>query len=496
MIKAYASQEKSLEPAENHNSHEITAIYEKVLFMNADIPQRLINFNQEHILKHLDLVSNTEKQALFRDIEQIDLAQLANLYESYRLMHKVEKRKKFFQEVDTLSFNQTQTSEKQKRRLYSLGEDYLREGRVSIFLVAGGQGTRLGFQGPKGCYPISPVKTKSLFQLFAESIRALQHRYGNPLQWYIMTSQENNLETCNFFKQNNFFGLTKETVHFLIQRQIPSLNLEGKLIISQGKRIFKNPNGHGGSIFALHDSRALQEMAQRGIDEIFYFQVDNPLAKIADPLFIGAHVEQQAEMSTKAVKKVDPAEKVGLVGEIDGRLGCIEYSELSQKEAQERRKNGELRFNSANIAIHMLNREFVEKLNTRDNFRLPYHFAVKSIECLEVDGNRIIPKKIDGIKFEMFIFDALRFAERSVTLQVSREEEFSPIKNKTGVDSPETARKAMIKLFTRWLKSSNKISSIPDGLVIEISPLYALDEETFKKKFFPPSHILSPFYIE
>jgi len=441
-------------------------------------------------------MTETERQALLNDIEQIDFGQIANLYESYRSGLKAEKKKKVFQEADVLSFDQTKASAQYRKSLYSLGEDCLSQGRVAIFLVAGGQGTRLGFKGPKGCYAISPVKGKSLFQIFAETIRALQRRYGKPLQWYIMMSQENNEETCSFFEQKNFFGLKRGDVHFLIQKQIPSLDLNGKLIISQDKRIFKNPNGHGGSIYALHDSGALKEMAQEGTDEIFYFQVDNPLAKIADPLFIGAHVEHNAEMSTKVVSKVDPAEKVGILGKTDGRLGCIEYSELSQKETNERKKDGGLRFSSANIAIHMINRNFVEKLNKKEDFRLPYHIAAKAIESMDVDGNRHVPKKIEGIKFEMFIFDALGFAERSVTLEVPREEEFSPVKNRTGADSPETARKAMINLYTKWLKNSGKVSSIRDNLVIEVSPLYALDEKEFKEKFDPPPQIESPLYLE
>jgi UDP-N-acetylglucosamine/UDP-N-acetylgalactosamine diphosphorylase len=235
-------------------------------------------------------------------------------------------------------------------------------------------------------------------------------------------------------------------------------------------------------------------MADCGIDEIFYFQVDNPLAKIADPLFIGAHVENRAQMSTKVVRKVDPAEKVGIIGRVNGRLGCIEYSELSQAEIAERLPDGRLRFSSANMAIHMLNRAFVEKLTSDPDFRLPYHIAVKGIGSLAPDGSTV--KKIDGIKFEMFIFDALGFAERSVTLEVSREEEFSPVKNSAGADSPDTARAAMIARHRSWLQASGKLPSVPDDLIIEISPLYALDAAEFAEKYTLPPTLPSPVYIE
>ena len=464
--------------------------------MAADITKLLNIYNQEHLLRHLDLLTDSGQQVLLRDIEQIDFRQTTNLYAAYRSLLNAESEKKVLQEADPLSYIQPEASSQERKRLYSIGEDCLGQGRVAVFLVAGGQGTRLGFKGPKGCFAISPVKGKSLFQLFAESIRALQRRYGRPLPWYIMTSRENNAATSAFFEQNHFFGLKREQVHFLIQKQIPSLDLEGRLIISRDKTIFKNTDGHGGSISALHDSGALEEMTRQGIEEIFYFQVDNPLVKIADPLFIGAHVEHNAEMSSKAVKKVDPLERVGIIGRINGRLGCIEYSELSEKETRERKKDGRLRFSSANIAVHMLNRAFVEKINKEQGFSLPHHIAAKEIESLDVNGSSHILKKIEGIKFEMFIFDALGFAQNSVTLEVSREEEFSPVKNSRGADSPDTARRAMINLHKKWLKGSGKMPSVPDSLVVEISPLYALDADEFKEKFTPPSQISSPLYLE
>ncbi len=381
----------------------------------------------------------------------------------------------------------------ERERLFAVGEDILRQGRVAIFLVAGGQGTRLGYPGPKGCFPISPVKQKSLFQLFAESILALRRRYAAALPWYIMTSQENNGATCAFFKEHAYFGLAPDSVRFIIQKENPSLDLDGRLIISPENRIFKNPNGHGGSLTALKDSGALADMAARGIDEIFYFQVDNPLAKIADPLFIGAHVAGRAQMSTKVVPKVDPGEKVGIIGRINGRLGCIEYSELSQAGIKERLPDGRLRFSSANIAIHLLNRGFVEKLTADPDFQLPYHIAVKAIDALGPDGEQ---KRIEGIKFETFIFDALGFAERSVTLEVSRDKEFSPVKNAAGSDSPDTARAALCALHRSWLAASGKLAALTDDLAVEVSPLYALDAEEFTKKYIAPDSLTSPAYIE
>jgi len=461
--------------------------------MADDRANTLRAYKQDHIHAYLEVLPGPERQRLLDDATQIDLENIAGLYGAYRTAREQGHEKKTFEAAEVLQLPRTNVFAAGRSRLVSLGEDILRQGRVAIFLVAGGQGTRLGYNGPKGCFPVSPVKQKSLFQLFSESIMALRRRYGALLPWYILTSRENNAATCAFFNDHNFFGLPADTVRFIIQKEIPSLDLTGRIIVSPDKKIFKNPNGHGGSLDALKDSGALAEMAARGIDEIFYFQVDNPLAKIADPLFIGAHVENRAQMSTKVVRKVNPAEKVGIIGRINGRLGCIEYSELSQAEIEERLPDGRLRFSSANIAIHLLNREFVEKLTSDPDFRLPYHIAVKGIDSLAADGATV--QKIDGLKFEMFIFDALGFAERSVTLEVPREEEFSPVKNASGADSPGTARAAMIAQHLSWLQGSGKLPAAPDDLVVEVSPLYALDATEFAKKYTPPAILTSPVYI-
>jgi len=464
--------------------------------MATDIDRILSRSNQTHIFQFLDCLPATERQALIDDIARFDLVQLAALHAHHQATCQAPAHQQSLQTVEALRFTPSPASQHERRRMHAIGEDCLRQGRVALFLVAGGQATRLGLQGPKGCYPLTPVRQKSLFQLYAEGIRALQLRYGRPLPWYIMTSEDNNAATKSFFEHNGFFGLEPDRVRFLVQQQIPSLDIDGRLIVGRNGKLFTNPNGHGGSLQALHDSGALADLAAAGIEEIFYFQVDNPLARIADPLFIGAHLEQRADMSTKVVSKTDPHEKVGIIGRIDGRLGCIEYSELSPAEACQRSPDGSLRFSSANIAIHVLNRRFVEKLVCQAAFSLPYHCALKQIECLAVDKGRLCPLTIQGLKFEMFIFDALARDERSVTREVSRAEEFAPIKNRDGADSPATARRAMISLHTAWLRGAAPAASLPDDLVIEVSPLYACDAESFQQRFVAPAQLSSPLYFE
>jgi len=465
--------------------------------MTDDYALLLKQYGQEHLLDYLPMLGEREQKMLLADIDQIDLDALTDLYHSYTANHNTASNDDIVvEQAEVLSFHKPSDATDERKRLYAEGESLLSAGKVALFLVAGGQGTRLGFDGPKGCFPISPVAAKSLFQLFAESVLALQRRYCNSIPWYIMTSQENNTETTDFFQTNLFFGLDPASVHFIVQQQIPSLTLDGKLIVGENKRIFKNPNGHGGSLYALHESGALQDMSRRGIEEIFYFQVDNPLVNIADPLFIGAHRQHGADMSTKVVEKIDPSERVGIIGKLNGRLSCIEYSELTDEQARERLDDGRLRFSSANIAIHMINRRFVERLIASSHFHLPYHFAVKDIVCLVPEASRLISTTMKGIKCEMFVFDALGSARNAVTLEVSRGEEFSPVKNADGSDSPHTARRSLSARYAGWLRRSAPHLSIPDSFVVEVSPLYALTEEEFSAKYTPPLHIASPLYIE
>jgi len=464
--------------------------------MNRDtIKNLLAEHKQQRLLSCLDRLDHQQYDALSRELGALDFSEISALYQNYCSRDDMHIEKKF-QEAELLCPAGDVSGQAERERLIELGRQALRGGRVALFLVAGGQGSRLGFDGPKGCFPLSPLKSKTLFQLFAEQVLALRRSYGVSLPWYILTSDENNQATRDFFHSHGYFGLQADDVHCIVQKQIPSLDLDGQLLLGRDGQLFKNPNGHGGSLYALQDSGALDEMAGRGIDEIFYFQVDNPLVKIADPLFIGAHIDQRAEMSTKVVRKTDPGEKVGIIGRVNGRLGCIEYSELTAAQTAEKAADGSLRFKSANIAVHMLNRSFIEKLVRRVDFHLPYHSAVKDISCMNCQADRLVESSVKGIKFEMFIFDALGFAERSVTLEVPREEDFSPVKNADGADSPASARQAMLSRDRCRLARALPGLDIPENLEVEISPLFALDAQELAEKISPDIDLSAPLYLE
>lgn len=367
----------------------------------------------------------------------------------------------------------------------SLGERLLSEGKVAGFVVAGGQGTRLGFGGPKGDYPVSPLRQKTLFCLFAESLRALQAKYGSVIPWYIMTSPLNYDATVEIFEKSGYFGLDKKDVFIFVQGTLPNFDFGGKILMAEKGRIACSPDGHGGSLSALYRSGAVAEMRARGVEYISYWQVDNPLVRIMDPLFIGLHAMKGAEMSSKALKKRGAGEKVGNFCSVDGKVTVIEYSDLPDEYAERRNADGSLCFELGSIAIHMISRSFVELLN-RDGFSLPLHRAVKKIGHIDADGKEVIAEEPNGVKLESFIFDALPMAEKSIILETIRADEFGPVKNAEGEDSVGVTRGMMIERAAKWLEEAGV--SVPrksDGTVdavIEIAASFAVDAEDVKRR--------------
>jgi len=366
-----------------------------------------------------------------------------------------------------------------------LGEELISAGKVAGFVVAGGQGTRLGFDGPKGDFPITPVKNKTLFQLFAETFAAASNRYKTSCPWYVMTSPLNHAETQEVFRSNDYYGLDESDVFIFEQGTLPNFSFDGKILLADKDRISCSPDGHGGSLKALYKGGSVADMKRRGVEFISYWQVDNPLVNIFDPLFVGLHALDEAEMSSKALIKAEPKEKIGNFCLVDGKVTVIEYSDLPDELAAKRSPEGSLVFELGSIAIHIINRSFVERLNSED-FALPLHRAVKKIPHIDSEGRLVDPAEPNGIKLESFVFDALPLASRSIILETKRSEEFAPLKNRTGVDSVESARKMMVARAAAWLESAGvAVPSKQDGSVdclIEIAPSFALERGDVEAK--------------
>ncbi len=452
-----------------------------------------LDHGQQHVFRFWDDLNADQQKALIEQLKTIDWEQLEHLIQ--KALHPTQKIPHRLEPAPVITLKERQQRD---ANVIPIGEQALSEGKVGLCLVAGGQGSRLGFDGPKGCFPITPVKNKMLFQLHAEKIKALTNRYRVDLPWYIMTSKTNHQQTIDCFEKYDYFGLGKENVFFFVQEMIPAVDEQGKLILVEKNRIFESPNGHGGVLKALSDSGALNDMKQRGLQYLFYFQVDNVLVKMADPAFIGYHIEQQAQMSSKVVRKRHPEERVGVICKIDGKIGVIEYSDLDAEHMYATAPDGQLLFWAGSIAIHMIDVQFIED-ETQNGFKLPFHVAHKAIPYLDEQGRLIRPEGKNGFKFETFIFDALLDAKKVCTIEVEREQEFSPVKNKQGADSPQTARQDLSRFYAQWLEACGIAVPTKNGLPafpIEISPLFALDaqELAHKIKSLPP--INGPVYLE
>ncbi len=450
--------------------------------------------HQEQVLRFWDELNDREKAHLLDQIARIDFDNLEKLIALTRV--RDESAVVEMTEAPVIKLSERAALDKKMRKT---GEQALSRGEVAVFLVAGGQGSRLGFEGPKGIFPVTPVKNKSLFQLHAEKIRARATRYGCVIPWYIMTSQSNHDDTIRFFRENRFFGLSPADVMFFRQEMLPSVDAAGKLILAEKHALFMSPNGHGGSLKALWDSGAVADMKGRGIKYLFYFQVDNVLTKIGDPEFIGYHIDAGAEMSNKVVHKAYPEEKMGVICKMGDRLGVVEYSDMSDEQMQATGEDGQLKYWAGSIAIHIINVSFLEKENDQ-GFRLPYHVAHKQIPYVDEEGRKVVPAEKNGFKFETFVFDALQHTERILSLEVERAEEFSALKNGSGVDSPATARRDLNLLYARWLEQAGigvprDKQGLPAGN-IEISPLFADEAGALlaAKKRIPS--ITFPFYLE
>jgi UDP-N-acetylglucosamine/UDP-N-acetylgalactosamine diphosphorylase len=482
---------------------------------------------QGHVFAFWDLLPPSERAALANQAAEIDLAEVDRLNQSL-----VFNKGGAGVNLDGLAPAPcTRLPEKggdaaQWAAAKATGEAALRAGRVAAFTVAGGQGTRLGYDGPKGTFAVTPLKKKSLFQVFAEKIKAAGLRYGKPLHWFIMTSHANHEQTEKFFVTNRFFGLDKGRVHFFRQGRMPAVGFDGKILLETRSSLALSPDGHGGSLRALHRSGALDLMAREGIDTISYFQVDNPIVRCIDPAFIGFHLQAKSGMSSKMVPKAYAEEKVGHFCLQHGKVVVIEYSDMPMEMQKEKAGDGELKYSAGSIAIHIIDRDFAvrmaggkvaERPETGDlrpeisesasfsgsspsGFRsqvsgfpaadapaLPFHRADKKIQTVDSSGEVVKPEKANGVKFEMFVFDALPFADNSIVIETARADDFSPVKNAEGLDSPQTCRDDQLRQFARWLKGVGaSVETDATGLpkvAVEISPLFGYDADSFTERW-------------
>jgi UDP-N-acetylglucosamine/UDP-N-acetylgalactosamine diphosphorylase len=448
--------------------------------------ERLAAAGQGQVLRFADRLDPRRREQLLSQLAALDLDLIPRLADEY-----VRNKPELHLPEDIKPprvFPRVPADDKQRelyRRAEERGKELLRQGKVGAFLVAGGQGTRLGYDGPKGEYPVTPIKSKPLFQTFAEQLLAHSRDYGKTIPWYVMTSNVNDRPTREFFGKNSSFGYNPADVVFFQQGMMPAFAMDGRLLLADQDSLALSPDGHGGSLRALEVSGALNDMRKRGVEHLSYFQVDNPLVHTIDPLFLGLHDLTGSEMSSKTVPKAGPLEKVGNFVMGDGKLQVIEYSDLPEELAKQTNPDGSLRFNAGSIAIHALRRSFIERLNQGGRLKLPWHRAEKKVPYVDDAGNAVKPDKPNAVKLEQFVFDAIPLAQNAIVMETDRAEEFSPVKNAEGTDSPATSRRDQVRRAARWLRDAGvnvPMKGIEPDAVLEISPLYATSAGQLKER--------------
>ncbi len=445
---------------------------------------------QGHVFQYWESLDDKERLILQEQADEIDLDELDSLVEQLVLSKdgssSIELSNLAPAPYEPLPDDILSDEKWQEAKV--AGEAALRAGRVAAFTVAGGQGTRLGYNGPKGTFPISPIKNKTLFQLFAEKISAAKSLYDREIPWYLMTSHVNHEATVSFFKENNYFGLREDSVRFFRQGRMPAVDFEGKILMESKGSIAMSPDGHGGALRALERNGILDEMEAKGIDLMSYFQVDNPHVQVIDPYFLGFHVLSGSSMSSKMLPKAYEKEKLGHFCVLGDRLEIVEYSDMPDELTAQRDENGQLRFIAGSVAIHIVSVDFIRKLTSANSsIALPFHKALKKIRCLDSNGVNITPNEPNGVKFELFVFDALPFAGKPMIIETTRLGDFSPVKNAEGVDSAVTCREDQQRLFAQWLDEVGiSVEKDNEGVPlrkIEVSPLFGYNAETFRESW-------------
>jgi UDP-N-acetylglucosamine/UDP-N-acetylgalactosamine diphosphorylase len=459
---------------------------------DAALKQKLDSINQGHVLRFAEALDPMARAKLTRQLESLDLDALAELAET-QVRNKAPlalpsdiKPVKTYPRVPGPEHAQLYRDAEQR------GRELLKAGKVGAFLVAGGQGTRLGYDGPKGEYPVTPIKSKPLFQVFAEQLLAHARDCGCAIPWYVMTSDINDARTRAFFMDNAYFGFDPRNILFFQQGMMPAFAMDGRLLLGERDSLALSPDGHGGSLRALERSGALEDMRKRGVEHLSYFQVDNPLVHCIDPLFLGLHDLTGSEMSSKTIPKANALEKVGNFVMGDGVLQVIEYSDLPEALARQTNPDGSLKFNAGSIAIHALRRSFIERLNGGGRLSLPWHRAEKKVPYVDEQGHAVKPDKPNAVKLEQFVFDAIPLAKNAIVHETERAEEFSPVKNAEGVDSPATCRRDQVRRAARWLSAAGvavpQKDAEPDA-TIEISPLYATSAAQLASRSLPATQV-------
>ncbi|TWU58839.1 putative uridylyltransferase [Rubripirellula tenax] len=459
------------------------------------LQEQLALFGQEHVLRFWGQLDETGRTQLSAQIADIGLDQLKLLVEGQDVKQDFAAMADRAMSPPSVRADGTGAAWSVDEAIRH-GEAALAAGEVGAILVAGGQGTRLGFDQPKGMFPAGPVSKRTLFQIFADRLRAIGDRYGTEVPWYVMTSDATDAETRQYFEDNNYLGLHPDQVRIFKQGTMPAVDAaSGKLLLASKDSLALSPDGHGGTVGALDRSGCLDDADRRGVKYLAYIQVDNPLANLCDAVLIGHHVMAASEMTTQVVRKRYPTEKVGNVVLVDGRVQIIEYSDLPESSAVATNDQGELKLWAGNIGVHMIDVAFLRRMS-RTSDALPFHRASKKVGHVDDQGRSVDPAEPNATKFERFIFDLLPYAENAFVVEALPSEAFAPVKNAEGAatDTASLARAAVSDLHKGWLRAAG--ADVSDTAVVEINPRFAMSAEQVREKISSNLKIDSDRYFD
>ena len=402
---------------------------------------KLKEYGQNHIVNILEKLDETKKQELIEQINKIDFHQMMELYQNTK--KEIEFKESKIKPVPYL--DKAKLTKEQREEFDKLGEEIVKNNQYAVVTMAGGQGTRLGHTGPKGTFKLDVYgKGKYLFEILADNLQEANKKYGVVINWYIMTSKENNADTVEFLEKNNYFGYDKNKVTIFKQSELPLVDTEGKFLINKEYKIKEASDGNGGTYSSLRASGCLADMKEKGIKWIFIGGVDNALLKMVDVTLLGMAVKKGVQIASKSVAKANPQERVGVFGKMNNHPKVIEYTELPKKMAEEVDSDGELKFGESHIMCNLYTIDAIEKISKEP---LIYHTAFKKNSYIDENGKEVIPTEPNSYKFESFIFDAFEFFDDIAILRGKREDDFAPVKNREGVDSPKTAKELYEKYW-------------------------------------------------
>ena len=405
--------------------------------------EKLKKYNQDSVIKLMNKLDDDKKEALAESVLDTDLESVQNVFKTINAKPEVKSE-------NILPMNATikeDVSESERENYFEIGKKIIENGEYAVVTVAGGQGTRLGHNGPKGTYKISTIKgEKSLFEILCETMKEASDKYGTVIPWYIMTSDENNKQTVDFFEANNYFGYDKDKINFFRQSKMPVVDTEGKLLVDENFKIKEASDGHGGIFNSMLKRNVISDLDKAGVKWVFTCGVDNPLVNMVDPYLLGLAVTKNCKLATRSLVKTSPSEKIGVLCKQNNRVKVIEYTELPEEMANKVNEKGDLLFGESHVMFNLFSLDAIKKIA---NEKLPYHIAFKKNSFIDENGKLVKPEKPNSYKFESFIFDSFELFDDMAILRGSRNDEFAPIKNAEGNDSPETA----VKLYNDFWKN-------------------------------------------